>query len=108
MKRPSKKSSVLSSSAVVAALISGIAAVLTAVLPWLLRSHDQPTADDVKPVEALTGVDSVHRLPVARSSEPITPMSEPGTPRTWKPLRSTVTPLDEILMPWRPASPVTF
>jgi hypothetical protein len=78
MKRPSKKSSVLSSSAVVAALISGIAAVLTAVLPWLLRSHDQPTADDIKPVEALTGVDSLRPLPVARSSEPITPIG--GSP----------------------------
>ncbi len=42
MKKPAERTSILSSATVVAALISAVAAVLTAVLPWLLKSHGQP------------------------------------------------------------------
>ena len=96
MKRPSKKSSVLSSSAVIAALISGIAAVLTAVLPWLLRSHDQPTAEDIQPVEALTGVDGIRPIPAVRTSEPITPIGgSPAMPNLTFGAWSIVDSIDE-------------
>jgi len=74
MKRPSKKSPVLSSS-VIAALVSGIAAVLAAVLPWLLSSHGQSAT---QPAESLATAGDVGPIPALRSNEPITPIG--GSP----------------------------
>src|SRR5262249_39732958 len=58
--------------------ISGIAAVLTAALPWLLRSHDQSTAEEPKPVEALAAAGDIRAIPPVQSREPITPIG--GSP----------------------------
>jgi hypothetical protein len=74
MKRPNKKASVLSSATVVAALISGSAAVLTAVLPWLLRPHEQLGTDDAKPAVSQAVVDGSSPIPALRTNEPITPI----------------------------------
>ena len=48
-KKPTERTSIRPSASVVAAIISGVAAILTAVLPWLLKSHDQPRVVDEQP-----------------------------------------------------------
>jgi hypothetical protein len=61
MQQPAEKKSILSSATVMAAIISGVTAVMTAVLPWLLRTHEQPRTVDVLAAESM-------RLPVNTQS----------------------------------------
>jgi hypothetical protein len=80
MKRPTGKTSVLSSATVLAAIISGVAAVLTAVLPWLLRTHESPQVVNEQPVESMrvptsfqTSLNATPTIPLAPSAA-ITPI----------------------------------
>src|SRR5262249_34787247 len=79
MKRPTSKSSVLSSATVVAALISAGAAVLTAVLPWLLKSHEPSSTPDAQPAEAMAAAGAVRPNQSERANEPITPIGASPT-----------------------------
>jgi hypothetical protein len=49
LKNPTKRQSILSSATVLAAIISGVAAVLAAILPWLLRTNEPPQVVDEQP-----------------------------------------------------------
>src|SRR5262245_1547213 len=81
MKRPTeKKASVFTSASVLAAIISGVAAVLTAVLPWLLKTHEQSQAAGDKsatsvPSSIQAGVNTVSAGSLAPSSA-ITPIPD--------------------------------
>ena len=61
MKRPTGKASVLSSATVLAAIISGVAAVLAAVLPWLLRTNEQSPAAEGQQAESTRVPEIGHR-----------------------------------------------
>lgn len=79
MKKPTERASILSSATVVAAIISGVAAVLAAVLPWLLRTHEQPQVVDEQPAmmrapgNSLVGLNGMPAGPLAPSPA-ITPI----------------------------------
>ncbi len=73
MKRPNGKASVLSSATVLAAIISAVAAVLTAVLPWLLRTHEQPRVVDVQTVESMRVPGNIQAGPNATPTSPLAP-----------------------------------
>jgi hypothetical protein len=53
LKNPSERTSILASATVVAAIISALAGVLTAVLPWLLKVNDQPLAAGGQPIDSV-------------------------------------------------------
>ena len=62
MESGNERQSIFKSATVIAAIISGVTAILTAVLPWLLRTHEHHRADDqpvarafVAPAAAITG-----------------------------------------------------
>jgi hypothetical protein len=80
LKTQTERTSILSSATVVAAIISAVAAVFTAVLPWLLRLHEQPqTAVDQTleatrvPANFQPGEKIASTIPLAPSSA-ITPI----------------------------------
>jgi hypothetical protein len=96
MKRPMSKSSVLSSATMVAALISATAAVLTAVLPWLLKSHEQPSAADARQAEAAAGITAARPNLGMQSNDPITPITDsPALPNLTLGAWSIVNSIDE-------------
>jgi hypothetical protein len=96
MKRPTSKSSVLSPATVVAALISGTAAVLTAVLPWLLKSHEQSSAARTGPAETLAAAGGARPDQVAAPDESITPIgSSPAVPNLTFGAWSIIDSIDE-------------
>jgi hypothetical protein len=96
MKRPPSKSSVLSSATVVAALISGTAAVLTALLPWLLKSHEQSNMAGTGPGETVAAAGGARTNQVAAADEPITPIgSSPAVPNLTFGAWSIVDSIDE-------------
>jgi hypothetical protein len=80
LKKPTERTSIVSSATVVAAIISAVAAVLTAILPWLLNVHDQPHAAGDQKMESVRvpaniepGERIVSSIPLAPSPE-ITPI----------------------------------
>lgn len=78
-KKPTERTSILSSATVIAAIISGAAAILTAVLPWLLKSHEQPQVVDEQPAtmsvpgNIQSGLNPASIGPLAQSAD-ITPI----------------------------------
>jgi hypothetical protein len=80
LKKPAERTSILSSATVVGALISAVAAVLTAVLPWLLKSHEQPRGAENPPAATMqapsnniVGPNGIPAAPLAPSAA-ITPI----------------------------------
>jgi hypothetical protein len=76
LKNSAERTSILSSATVVAATISGVAAILTAVLPWLLRTHEQPRPIDVQAAESMRSPVSIQPGLKATPTEPLAPSTE--------------------------------